>query len=980
MCCFVIQRMVIWNKKEYAKPIMRGETGGDLKPEAFIDREQRILANLEQALTSCSEQDDSRIRKLVWRIGEVGIRSALPQLYKLLGHYSTLTDYCVAWALGRIKDPESFGRLEQLYAGTESDSVRRIALEAMLATAGQAQRDKLLEPVQARVKQFLGMDKLERMALVTALGQLIDSRDKGISALLDDLYLLALRDPDINYALLDALKTIPLHANYFRAIRHLIKAAEFRLDAATFGLLAYRIETTPSPFSRFAWEFEYIRLPDSDEYVQFDQEITSPDSRIAYSDRTRDYLRRRICRVLRRFGELEHPRYVDFAVQILLQYRDEMPEPAGEAPPDPDFYGPYASHLGFNQILYRHSKAYRPAASGRVWKRVDAAEPEPRRDLHALHRTEDCAALWDKNPEALFYLLQQSDCTQVQRFAARALLDHRDYCSAISLEALEPLLCSRFELTAQLAFEIVNAAYPGQDRNKSIMAVLRSSYAPAREQGKRWLEQASDILTVDSQLLVALLTSAYADIRHWGMALIGQLSFDNDYVLSVIKALFDYLQNQQQQSEQIDAVVTDLGKALNGVFSEHVKRLEIRIVADLLEHPLKSVQATGGQIILGHGVSAEFLPVKVFRSLMEAESEVARDVGLQLFKSLPDPPLLKQPEMLSAFCLSEHAEVRNSARQRVRTLAAANTGFGTQVVEYLTPQLLKKEKHPGFHQRVISLLKHELEAAARASDINAVWQLLFSPAGEARQLGAFLLTRRSAAGISVAHWATLADHELESVRRWAIQAYEQHPEQVKANAAEAIRILDSRWPATREFAMAFFLKHFGAREWTPNILIAVCDSVHTDIQVYAQELMLDFFQQGQGVEYLMKLSQHPSVQTKTFVSRFLSSFAADNPHRLQSLYGYFVGVLSMVNQGRQVKSMVLRFLQEEGLKSEDSARVIAPVLARQSLTSVSRDKEAILEIMTEFALRYPQIELPIAIKTQTLCRHGDSRVAGEVAG
>jgi len=156
--------------------------------------------------------------------------------------------------------------------------------------------------------------------------------------------------------------------------------------------------------------------------------------------------------------------------------------------------------------------------------------------------------------------------------------------------------------------------------------------------------------------------------------------------------------------------------------------------------------------------------------------------------------------------------------------------------------------------------------------------------------------------------------------------------------------------------------------------------VHTDIQVYAQELMLDFFQQGQGVEYLMKLSQHPSVQTKTFVSRFLSSFAADNPHRLQSLYGYFVGVLSMVNQGRQVKSMVLRFLQEEGLKSEDSARVIAPVLARQSLTSVSRDKEAILEIMTEFALRYPQIELPIAIKTQTLCRHGDSRVAGEVAG
>ncbi len=955
-----------------------------MKPEVFDDREQRLLANLEQALKSCDRQpgdarDDTAIRKLVWRIGEVGVRSAVPRLHELLGQFSTLTDYCAAWSLGRIKDPASFSHLQRLYKDTESDSVRRIAFEAMLATADRRVREELLAPVHRRVVQFLGLESLERLALEAALGQLIDSGDRGISTLLDELYLLALDDPDIKRALLGVLQTIPLHANYFRAVRHLFKVAEFRLDAEVFGLLAYRIETTPSPFSRFAWEFEYIRLPGSDEYVQFDQEITSPQSRIAYSDRTRDYLRRRVCRVLRRFAELAHPRYVDFAVQILLQYRDEAQDDGDR--PEHDFYGPYASHLAFNQILYRHSEGYRPAASGRVWKRIADTGPETSADLHGLRRIEDCPALWDKSPQTLFYLLQQSDSTYVQRFAARALLDNRDYCQSIGLDALEPLLCSRFQLTAQLAFEIVSAAYPGKDRNRSIMAVLRSSYAPAREQGKRWLEQASEILTVDSQLLVALLTSAYADIREWGMELISRLDFDNEYVLTVINALFDYLQRQQQQSAQIDAVVADLGKALNGVFSEHVRRLEIRVVADLLEHPLKSVQATGGQIILGHGVSAEFLPVKVFRSLMEAESEVARDVGLQLFRSLPDPPLLKQPEMLGAFCLSEHAEIREAARQRIRTLVAANTGFGTRVVEYLTPCLLKKEKYPGFHQRVISLLKHELEAAARASDINAVWQLLFSPASEARQLGAFLLTRRSAAGISVTHWATLADHELESVRRWAMQAYEQYPEQVRANAAEAIRILDSRWQATREFAMSFFLKHFGAGEWTPGILIAVCDSVYPDIQAYAHELMLDFFQQGQGVEYLMKLSRHPSVQTRTFVSRFLSSFAADNPHRLKSLRRYFVDVLSMVSQGRQVKSMVLRFLQEEGLKSEQSAHVIAPVLARQSLTSVSRDKEAILEIMTEFALRYPGIELPIRIETRTLRRHGkDDEAKQEVAG
>ncbi|MBC6479583.1 MAG: hypothetical protein GDA56_19195 [Hormoscilla sp. GM7CHS1pb] len=94
------------------------------------------------------------------------------------------------------------------------------------------------------------------------------------------------------------------------------------------------------------------------------------DSRIAYSDATREYLRRRVWRTLKQLGEEESSDYVKMAVGILLTYSDDDAEAVKES----IFYrwdrsnwtstqfrrhwDAYAGYLTFNHILYENSPRY----------------------------------------------------------------------------------------------------------------------------------------------------------------------------------------------------------------------------------------------------------------------------------------------------------------------------------------------------------------------------------------------------------------------------------------------------------------------------------------------------------------------------------------------------------------------------------------------------------------------------------------------
>jgi hypothetical protein len=109
---------------------------------------------------------------------------------------------------------------------------------------------------------------------------------------------LALDNPLLHQGLIRLLYVLPLRPNLFKGVRYLFKMAEFRLDAPVFALLAWRFDTTREFYSA-QWDGVWVNGVG---YIKPSQELLRDDSRLAYSRKTRDYLRRRSWRALRRLG------------------------------------------------------------------------------------------------------------------------------------------------------------------------------------------------------------------------------------------------------------------------------------------------------------------------------------------------------------------------------------------------------------------------------------------------------------------------------------------------------------------------------------------------------------------------------------------------------------------------------------------------------------------------------------------------------
>jgi len=728
-------------------------------------------------------------------------------------------------------------------------------------------------------------------------------------------------------------------------------------------------------YSRFAWDFEYIRLPDSFEYIQFEKEIVKQDCRITYSGKTRDYFRARTWRYLKRLGEIGHPRFCEMATGVLLPFtesqgtqarqtdiRDWHVDEQGEwhhVVVMSKGYGPFSTYIAFNHLLHENSTDYNLSPSRRAW--LDAESTFTGLEWFESPRSEAWPELWDEQPALLVGLINHSCCELVQRFTSRALFDNKEYWPNISFNDLQSWLKKPYSVTASLAMHILQSRQTRKFENRNILALLDSGVVAARALGREWLEENIDLLCKDAEIFTAVMISVYEDVRSWGKTHAEKLTFNKSKSQLIITKLIAFLLGNETSKSQRESVVQDISWVLSHKFSNQVRAIEMKVIEDLLQHPSPAVQAVAGEIILSHGVSAEFLPVKIFRSLMEARAESVRAIGIKLFSQLPEPVLLNQPEMVVSFCISEHEAIRQAARPMIRVLAPRSDKFAQAILAALIPFLFRKEPTEGFHADVLNIIKIDLSGVIGLIDKDTNWRMLFARSKVANEFGSFILQRREASVYSVTQWAVLANHEIMEVRDWAIKAYESNIDSVRQESVSAVRILESDWEAVRQFAKRYFLEHFSEREWTPGLLIAICENERDDVQKYAHELMLDFFKDGQGVEYLMKLSQHPSRLVQMFVTGFLDNYASEQPERVKALHHYFRSVLSMVQRGRQVKRRVYAFLHKQAQLSEETARTVINIIAPLSVSMVKCDRDVILELMTEIKLRYPKIEMPLEV-------------------
>jgi predicted DNA-binding WGR domain protein len=925
------------------------------------------------------------LSRIIWRVGELRLRTAVPTLISTIPQSQPLQQYSIAWALGRCGDTLAIPTLRQLSkAAASKDYVKRIALVSLFELSEgddllKLQADILSDLPPALSETLVANNSEGFTKTFAALPQ-----NNEFPKILEKLYILSKYFDFTQKPLQNALKTLVFKGNnHFRAVRHIYKIAEFRDDFDMLGLLAYRIETTKGTFSSQS----YFAEVDGDYLYDLQKELKKPDSKLGYSAETRGYLRRRNWRILRKLGDSEkYENYTALAVAHLLQFSDsDMTE--GRTMTQTNWtwnvstrnydsittdtgFKSSAHFLSFNKIMFGNSERFELVSSGKAFKLKEGKQE----NVDTNTREEAYKNAWDLDPKAFLRLLKESLCHPVHQFTVKGIRANDKALATVSIEDLKAMLRAPYQETVDLCIELAEKRFNPQSPDLALVAAfLECPILNARTLARNWVNQNPRFYQDKTAFIIEIFASKHRDNFYFLAHYLNQHPLNISDSKTVIEGVLTPFLSKYNtfSSEDFEEHVKDLTKderlgwvieVFLEAFKAPLSEIHLDITRILLEKPFPMLQTLGARIILNHKTPATELPEGLIAALVNSKVQSVREAGVQIFAKLPDDTLYRSEETLKSFCLSPYPEIRAAIRPTIKHLADKKPPFGAHWVDEMMPYFRMSEPYEGLHTDLYTLFTESLSAHLGHLGTETALKLLQSSLEPRQMLGLHLLQNNvDATELTMRQITRLADHEILSVREWAQQFYAQNLPRIKYEAPEALRILDAKWDDARQYFFDFFRTHFTEADWTPELLVFVCDSTRTDVQQFGKEMITKFFKTENGETYLMQLSQHPSVNLQNFATHYLDQFATDNPAYIEKLEHYFVTILSQVNRSGVAKARIFHFLQEEGLKNEQIATMIARIMSRQSATMAVADKAACLRVMAALKGKYPGMEMAMVV-------------------
>ncbi|MCP4132465.1 MAG: WGR domain-containing protein [bacterium] len=944
------------------------------EPPPKPEKTKKTFFKRKQTESEPVEEEGWPLSRVIWRAGELAIREAEPLLLNLLGSGDDLRDYCIVRALGTCGtgEGETLERLKQEYNNTAtSPMVRRMTAEALLRLLPDAEvktfREGFIAALPEKLKKAVSGPADEFSVLVL---EYLEKAALEKFSLLTDLYLI--NSETARAALIEVLKTAPMKPNYFKQIRHIFKAAEYRLDAEIFSLIAYRFETSRAMFDSDTYShyihdkngnYKYVRRSELKKHLQM------PDAKLAYGSGTRLYFRRRVWRTLRQLAELRDPAYVSMAAAVLAQvsdknggkprtsiqsrwYRDESGR--WRSSDTETHYDSFAGFWAFCYILYKNSPRYFPL--GKTWRCREEYKPG---DPAPAEREEAYPELWDKQYPVVAELLEKSKAAPVHNFGVKVLRDSEEFMSSPSQDLVIKLLGCPYDITAELGLELALVLCK-EDPDVSIIRALTSCVLGAgRHQAFTWIKEKKELFMDDETFLLDLVTSPYADTRIFARSFLKENRLPEEKARTLFTRIMAHLLTLKKNNADI---IRDMGETLLTVFPAQSGTLGMEVINDCINSPVKEIQETGSKILLAHETYGKNPPQDIIKVLLSSQFGEIRGLGVTLFGQLPDETLLDNPETLVRFITHKDPEMSNAVRPIVKRLALSNELFGREIVPQLIEKLFRF-KDEEILKRVTVLIKEDLRGITSVP-LATIRRLLRAKSGVNRELGGIFLTdAEDRENLTVEEVVTLADHDVYIVRKVAWQLCESKLALFKKEIVSTVRMLDAEWDDSREFAFNYVRNNFSDEDFTPASLVMICDSIREEVRSFGRELVTRFFKDEQGEEYLLKLSEHPSKDVQLFVTNYLERFAADNPAHIKQLGSYFKQVLCGVNKGRTAKKRILLFLEQEALKNFEAAFIIAEILTFVSGTIAVEYKAAAIQAMVKIRRAWPDIPLPIETKS-----------------
>ncbi|SEW50347.1 HEAT repeat domain-containing protein [Chitinophaga arvensicola] len=1000
-------------------------------------RHRAILRRLQDAVEGKSSFKTAwGTSRVIWRAGEEKLTEAVPYLIKLVEKGDGLQRYAALWAMGKIADPAAIPVLRS-YADNSSRplNIRMLAANGLLlvlpAEEKTAHVRSYLERLPEVFQQAVAKGNTEE--LLALLQQRVVVQQEQSYPLLEDLYIVAFEQAPVRIAIGNLLMQLPFRPSWFQHIRHILKQAELRSDQGIVAILAARFEREDPMFKNPGAFIDYedrIVVPSTyikelDQSLQADKELKRPTSKLAYSDRTRNYLHYRILRNLGKLGALEDMNYVRLATALLLQYEEgrdaakeyQLREYGYVNGRYTTFYRQFPANsraVYLNYILRGNAANLQLTPNRKEWVIKDPEQPNGQGSTKAtLDANPDAAKnndkgglmkklfgwlggdkgnitpavppeyqantpapakpvsdvpflqLWQQLPQAFIQLLISGKMEAVHAFAMEQLKAHPEY-DALKAKmdegVIAGLLSNTFSIPSMFGLELARERYnPAKPELGLFYVLVMSPLDLARLQGLQWIHDNEAFCFADMDFLMQLIFSPYKEVRDFARKKLtpAYLSTEKARVLctKAISALLALKAATPEGNQNLNDACQILEQNCHIVLTE----TGIPDIEALLQSPVAACHAFAARLLLlkQHQFNFSEISDVLLQNLISNAFQPVRAAGVQVLEAMGTTELLKRPELVLHILLSTYTDVRNAIRPLIGRLVQQDKRLAVYLVNEMVPLLMRKETAEGMHADIEATLSNELVEYLQDIDTATALRLLYANYRSAQQFGLLVLDKYiPAAALSLKQVIAAGNHELLKVREWSWHFFYNNLARIRFERDAAIGLLDAKWDDTRQQAMEFFRTQFTDNDWSPETLVAVADSVRTDIQAFGRELLMRFFRQEDGQTYLLKLSQHPSEGMQLFATNYLQQYAAGNLVFLQDLEPYFRVVLSRVNKARAAKERIFTFLEKEALKSPEAATYIGHIVAHISATVSIGDKARCISIMRSIQAQY-DVELPI---------------------
>ncbi|BCE03819.1 WGR domain-containing protein [Marinicellulosiphila megalodicopiae] len=874
------------------------------------------------------------LNRIIWRAGLLNISESADKIIQLIGTQDAMLDYSIAWTLARCADASHESTLES-FTKHKDAKIQRVALDGLLRLDSIENKTERFQNIydQLSKKAQTAMDNGDTQTLVELIN--VDKETNYLQL----LYSLALQSTCCYDAVTQIISNIKVNKqNAFKPIRHILKLSELRNDHKMFALITLKIESAD---------------------ISNWREPLKSDTRV--------YLRKRSQRTVRKYGETGSSHFVDLAFEILVSMKDGEGNAKSKVEnkqyvhqtrqyevTSTSYFSEFSKYLAFNYILYKHSELTSIGLSGKIWS-SHSEEAEQ-------NRSEAFPELWDQQPEKLLSLLLKSKCSQVHDFAIKAIITNTEFCQTIALESLLTLLKSSFEQTQIFAFELLKTLFEN-DKHKEVIfyAFINTRCDDIHSYSCEWIKSNITQFKQFKKAPLFLLQSKSQTLRSFYIDNFESFNFSDkeksEFFVSFLQSIVTL------KEKRIALIMPDVFTLLSLHFSNYLYVMPTSIIDSFYNSHLETLKIIAVKLTVANKQYKTILKPERYAMIEGSNSPEMKGLLIEIFGLQDKSVLLKEADKLVNFWRTDISFCREAAFNIIQTLANDSESFSNDVFQLLFPDLFLSEIYESSHDHLTSLFTEILQPSLNALDTDTIWRLISAKSNAANFIAQYCIKHNSSITFSVKQYAILTNHKLVNIRNHSIEYYKHNVTAIKQSQIDGLRILNSKWDHVIDFALDYFKCEFQDADWNCQLLVSLCDNNNEKIQKMGRDLILKFFKQEDGPEYLSKLSQHPSKNVQLFSTQFLNDFATNNPEKIISLKWFFMTVLSSVYKARVSKNRVMNFLMTESIKRKEIAVFSAEILAHHSVTISTMDLEKYIDAMVQIKNTYPDVEIPIELPT-----------------